>query len=119
VYDLVIVGAGSAGLTAADFAARLGVRVALVERDRIGGDCTWTGCVPSKALVRVARMAHQVRTAGDYGIRACGPVTDMPSVRDYVRNAIARVYRSTTPEELGKKGIDVLAGAHASLLRTP
>ena len=47
-YDLLIIGSGSAGLTAARFAAQLGVRVALVEKDRVGGDCTWTGCVPAK-----------------------------------------------------------------------
>ena len=49
-YDVCIIGAGSAGLTAARFAARLGKRVALIEANRVGGDCTWTGCVPSKAL---------------------------------------------------------------------
>jgi pyruvate/2-oxoglutarate dehydrogenase complex dihydrolipoamide dehydrogenase (E3) component len=49
-YDLVIIGGGSAGLTAAGFAAQLGQRVALIEKDRLGGDCTWTGCVPSKTL---------------------------------------------------------------------
>lgn len=110
-YDLVVIGAGAAGLLAADFAARLGVRVAIVEKDRIGGDCTWTGCMPSKALVRVARAAHQVRTAGAYGIRAEEPCADMPAVRDYLRTAIARVYRSTTPEALNEKGIDVISGA--------
>ena len=47
-FDLAVIGAGSAGLVAATFAARIGAKVALVERDRIGGDCTWTGCVPSK-----------------------------------------------------------------------
>ncbi len=55
-FDLVIIGAGSAGLTAAGFAAQLGAKVALVEKNRIGGDCTWTGCVPSKALLKAARM---------------------------------------------------------------
>jgi pyruvate/2-oxoglutarate dehydrogenase complex dihydrolipoamide dehydrogenase (E3) component len=54
-YDLVIIGAGSGGLVAADFAAKLGARVALVEKSRIGGDCTWTGCVPSKALLKAAK----------------------------------------------------------------
>ncbi|MEO8484362.1 MAG: FAD-dependent oxidoreductase, partial [Acidobacteriota bacterium] len=47
-YDLVVIGAGAGGLTAAKFAAKLGARVALIERDRLGGDCTWTGCIPSK-----------------------------------------------------------------------
>ncbi len=67
-YDLVVIGAGSGGLVGADFAATLGARVALVEADRIGGDCTWTGCVPSKALLKTGRVAHEVRTAGTYGI---------------------------------------------------
>jgi pyruvate/2-oxoglutarate dehydrogenase complex dihydrolipoamide dehydrogenase (E3) component len=53
-YDLVIVGGGSAGLTAAGFAVQLGARVALVEKHRTGGDCTWTGCIPSKTLLKVA-----------------------------------------------------------------
>ena len=72
-YDLVIIGAGAAGLIAARFAARLGARVLLAERDRIGGDCTWTGCVPSKSLIRVAKAAHEVRTAQRFGL-ACGVV---------------------------------------------
>lgn len=62
-YDLAIIGAGSAGLTAARFAARLGRRVALIEANRVGGDCTWTGCVPSKALLHAARAAHTIRTS--------------------------------------------------------
>lgn len=61
-YDLVVVGAGSAGLVAATYARKLGACVALVERTRVGGDCTWTGCVPSKTLIHVARVAHAART---------------------------------------------------------
>ena len=57
-YDLVIIGGGSAGLTAAGFAVQLGARTALVEKHRIGGDCTWTGCVPSKTLLKAAAL-HQ------------------------------------------------------------
>ena len=51
-YDLIVIGGGSAGLTAARFGAQLGLRVALAEMERVGGDCTWTGCIPSKSLVR-------------------------------------------------------------------
>ena len=53
-YDIAIVGGGAAGLTGAGFAAKLGVTVALLEKERIGGDCTWTGCVPSKAFLKAA-----------------------------------------------------------------
>jgi pyruvate/2-oxoglutarate dehydrogenase complex dihydrolipoamide dehydrogenase (E3) component len=76
-YDLVIIGSGSAGLTAARFAAQLGVHVALVEKDRVGGDCTWTGCVPSKALLKVAKVIHSTRHADQYGIRTTPPTVDM------------------------------------------
>ena len=62
-YDFAIIGAGSVGLIAADFAVKLGARVALLERERIGGDCTWSGCVPSKSLLKVAKVAHDLRTA--------------------------------------------------------
>ena len=57
-YDLLVIGGGSAGLTAAKFAARFGKSVAIVEKDRMGGDCTWTGCVPSKTLLASAARAH-------------------------------------------------------------
>ena len=108
--NLVIIGAGSGGLTAAGFAARLGAKVALVEKRRIGGDCTWTGCVPSKALLKAARIAHEVRSATQYGIDAGPPVSDMRRVREYVRGAIQQVYQFESPEELQRRGIDVVIG---------
>jgi pyruvate/2-oxoglutarate dehydrogenase complex dihydrolipoamide dehydrogenase (E3) component len=109
-YDLAVIGAGSGGLTGASFAARLGAKVALIEKSRIGGDCTWTGCVPSKALLKAAKVAHETRTAAQYGITIGAPVTDMSKVRRYVRGAIERVYQAETPEELRKQGIDVIVG---------
>ena len=109
-YDLVIVGAGAGGLIAAGFAVKLGARVALVEKDRIGGDCTWIGCVPSKALLKVAKIAHHVRTASQYGIMSQAPVTDMAKVHEYLDAAIQHIYKPTTPEALRQKGIDVYLG---------
>ncbi len=110
-YDIAIIGAGSGGLTAAGFAARLGARVALIEKDRIGGDCTWTGCVPSKALLKAAKVAHECRSAAQYGIEGTAPVVNMSCVRDYVHHAIEQAYAFETPEELRSKGIDVVLGA--------
>jgi len=110
-FDLVIIGAGSGGLTAAGFAAQLGAKVALIEKNRIGGDCTWTGCVPSKALLKAAKVAHQARTAARFGITVSQPVTDMVRVRDYLGEAIQQVYRFETPEELRAQGIEVIEGA--------
>jgi len=110
-YDLAIIGAGSVGLIAADFAVKLGARVALLERDRIGGDCTWSGCVPSKSLLKIAKVAHDIRTASTYGIQALPPVIDMVQVREYLRSTIRQIYKGTTPEALQAKGMDVLLGA--------
>ena len=72
LYDLVIVGMGSGGMVAAEFAATMGLKVAAVERNRVGGDCLWTGCVPSKALLASAKVAHHLRTASKWGL----PVVD-------------------------------------------
>jgi pyruvate/2-oxoglutarate dehydrogenase complex dihydrolipoamide dehydrogenase (E3) component len=109
-YDMVIIGAGAGGLIAAGFAVKLGARVALVEKDRIGGDCTWLGCVPSKALLKVAKIAHHVRTASQYGIMSQAPVTDMAKVHEYLDAAIQHIYKPTAPEALRQKGMDVYLG---------
>jgi pyruvate/2-oxoglutarate dehydrogenase complex dihydrolipoamide dehydrogenase (E3) component len=110
-YDFAIIGAGSVGLIAADFAVKLGARVALLERERIGGDCTWSGCVPSKSLLKVAKVAHDLRTASTFGIQSQPPVVDMVQVREYLRSTIRQIYEGTTPEALQQKGMDVLLGA--------
>jgi pyruvate/2-oxoglutarate dehydrogenase complex dihydrolipoamide dehydrogenase (E3) component len=110
LYDFVVIGAGSGGLVGARFAAQLGAKVALVEKNRIGGDCTWTGCVPSKALLKAAKIAHHVRTAAGYGVITGPPTVDMARVREYVRGAIDAVYQLETPEELAKQGVEVAPG---------
>jgi pyruvate/2-oxoglutarate dehydrogenase complex dihydrolipoamide dehydrogenase (E3) component len=109
-YDLVIIGAGAAGLIAARFAAQLGARVLLAERDRIGGDCTWTGCVPSKSLIRVAKAAHEIRTARRFGISAPSCTVDMAAVRVYVQRNVQDIYQPTAPAALEREGIDVALG---------
>ena len=109
-YDLAIVGAGAAGLIAADFAVQIGARTALLESGRIGGDCTWTGCVPSKSLIRVATVAHHARIAARYGVRVSAPQVDMAQVRAYLRSTIGQIYAPTEPENLRKKGMDVFLG---------
>ncbi len=111
-YDLVVIGAGSAGLSAARFAVQMGARTALVEAKRIGGDCTWTGCVPSKALLHAARIAHEMRTAGRYGLPGCSPPkVDLAAVMASVKAAVARVYELESPDRLQASGVDVILGA--------
>jgi len=110
-FDLAIVGAGAAGLIAADFALELGARVALLEHERIGGDCTWTGCVPSKSLVKVAAIAAHVRSASRFGITVTEPVIDLARVREYLRECIEHIYAPTAPEALRARGLTVKLGA--------
>lgn len=107
-YDLIIIGAGSGGLTAAGFGAQLGAKVALVEKHRVGGDCTWTGCVPSKALLKAAKVAHTARIAAQYGILTVPPRTDLAQVREYVRATIQQIYHHETPAALQQQGIDTI-----------
>ena len=104
----MIIGGGSAGLTGARFAARLGARVALMEKHRIGGDCTWTGCVPSKALLRAGKAAHEIRTAARFGIEVGEPTVDMARVKAHVMDAVLKVYEAEKPEVLAAEGIDVV-----------
>ena len=112
-YDLAIIGAGAGGLTAARFAAQLGARVLLAERDRIGGDCTWTGCVPSKSLIRVAKAVHEIRTAQRFGIGGASCTVDMQQVRNYVQGKVQQIYQPTSPEALEREGIHVALGPAA------
>jgi len=110
-FDFVVIGAGSAGLLAAPLAAKLGVRVALVERDRPGGDCLFTGCVPSKALLRVAQAAHDQRHAVRFGLAGSEPTVDMVQVSAHIQEVIGRIYEHDRPEALERQGVSVLLGA--------
>jgi pyruvate/2-oxoglutarate dehydrogenase complex dihydrolipoamide dehydrogenase (E3) component len=111
-YDLIIVGMGSAGMVAAEFAPQLGVKVACVERDRVGGDCLWTGCVPSKALLASAKAAHTMRHADAYGLTAVQPRVDTARVWSRI-HAIQRelAHGDDDPERFRAQGVDVLYGA--------
>ncbi|MBA3861594.1 MAG: FAD-dependent oxidoreductase, partial [Solirubrobacterales bacterium] len=84
-FDLIVVGLGSAGMTAAQAAPRFGLRTAGVERARVGGDCLWTGCVPSKALLAAARAAHGMRHADRFGLEPVAPQIDTAKVWARVR----------------------------------
>ncbi|MEL0075285.1 MAG: FAD-dependent oxidoreductase, partial [Ilumatobacter sp.] len=112
-YDLVIIGLGSAGLTAARFAsAELGLRVAAVERDRVGGDCLWSGCVPSKSLAHSARAAHDARRAVEFGVRTGEVTVDLPSVWRRIRDVQAEIAAGDdSPERVADWGVDLHWGS--------
>jgi pyruvate/2-oxoglutarate dehydrogenase complex dihydrolipoamide dehydrogenase (E3) component len=109
IYDLVAIGGGTAGLVAAVGAAALGARVALVERDRLGGDCLNTGCVPSKALLRAARAVHEARSSRDAGVSLRVDV-DFPAVMKSVRARRAELAHHDSAARLRLAGVDVFFG---------
>lgn len=111
-YDLIIVGMGSGGMVAAEFAASLGLRVAAVERSRVGGDCLWTGCVPSKALLASAKVAHHVRTADRWGLPALDPLEiDTSLVWKRIRATQAQIASTDdNPERFRRLGVEVVFG---------
>ena len=112
VYDLVVIGGGTAGLVCAAGAAGLGARVALIERSRLGGDCLNTGCVPSKALLRSARAVGEARAGEDVGVLA---VThpDFTAVMRRLRERRADIAPHDSAERLRQLGVDVFFGQAA------
>jgi len=120
-YDLVVVGSGSGGLGAAKTAAKNGARTLIVERlGRLGGDCTWYGCVPSKALIRCARACSEARRAHRFGVAGVDPArvgVDWPSVQRHVRGSQELIYRQDdSPEALAKDGVEAVLGQAASFV---
>lgn len=115
-FDLVVVGGGTAGLVSTAVAAGLGARVALIERDRLGGECLWTGCVPSKALLASAAAASGARAAGRLGLPALEPAVDTGRVLESVREVRGRIQPHDDPERFRAMGAEVLEGAAGRLL---
>jgi pyruvate/2-oxoglutarate dehydrogenase complex dihydrolipoamide dehydrogenase (E3) component len=93
-YDLTILGGGSGGLTAARLAASLGARVLLIDKERLGGDCLYTGCVPSKSLIHVAQIVHQAQTANRLGLTTSHVDVDMAQVAAHIQGVIKRVHEA-------------------------
>lgn len=110
-YNLVVIGAGAAGLVTAAGAAGLGAKVALVERSLLGGDCLNVGCVPSKALIRSARMAADARDAQAFGVNVSGEVSvDFPTVMQRMRRLRSGIAPHDSAERFRSMGIDVFIG---------
>ena len=110
VWDLVVVGGGTAGIVAAKSAATLGAATLLIERHRTGGDCLWTGCVPSKALIRVAAAAAQARDAQRFGVRVERVEVDFAAAMAHVRSAITHIAPVDSIEALEADGVHVVTG---------
>ncbi|MFP4607166.1 MAG: dihydrolipoyl dehydrogenase family protein, partial [Thiohalospira sp.] len=111
-FDLVVIGGGSGGLSVASVAGRLGLRVALVEASgELGGECLHTGCVPSKALLRSARVASLMRRGPDFGLPAKEPDIDMAAVRRRVGAVVERLQAHDDPERFRAYGVEVIFAA--------
>ncbi len=125
-YDVIVIGGGAAGLTASGMAANFGAKTLMLERHRLGGDCTWTGCVPSKAILKAAKVGQHIREANEYGLIQQPVEVDFTKVMARVRHIREEVYEDADrPEIYTDMGIDVMeANAsfiddHTLELRTP
>ena len=108
IYDVVVIGAGAAGLTAAGGPAMLGLKVALIEEGPMGGDCLNTGCVPSKALISAAGRAHEANRGLRLGITLERAKVDWIGVRDHIRHAIATIAPVDSQERFESLGVEVI-----------
>ncbi|PNU21445.1 pyridine nucleotide-disulfide oxidoreductase [Geothermobacter hydrogeniphilus] len=109
-YNLVVLGAGSAGLVTSYIAAAVKAKVALIEKHRMGGDCLNTGCVPSKALIRSAKMISYARRAGEFGLRKMEAEFDFAEVMERVQSVIARVEPHDSVKRYRELGVDCIEG---------
>src|SRR5499427_5908081 len=107
-YNIVVIGAGTAGLVTAVIAAGLGAKVALIEKHLMGGDCLNVGCVPSKGVIRAARAWADLRKAAEFGLHIpAGVKYDFGAVMARMRKLRARISRSDSARRYAKLGVDV------------
>ncbi|WP_428236371.1 dihydrolipoyl dehydrogenase family protein [Gracilimonas sp.] len=110
-FDMIVIGGGAAGLTASGIAANFGAKTMMVEADRLGGDCTWTGCIPSKTLLKAGKVARQIKDAGKYGLIDGEPNIDFKKVMQHVDHVRKEVYHDADrPEIFEDMGIEVVQG---------
>ncbi|MBJ7597941.1 MAG: hypothetical protein DLM67_08915 [Candidatus Nephthysia bennettiae] len=116
-YDLVVVGVGSAGLVAAEFAHQIDLKAIAVEGSRVGGDCLWTGCIPSKSLLASARVAHLMRTADRFGITSREPEIETERVWARIHDIQRRIAETDdNPDRFREASIEVPVGEPARLI---
>ncbi len=108
--NLVVIGAGSAGLVTAYIAAAVRAKVTLIEKHRMGGDCLNTGCVPSKALIRSAKRVKEIERADEFGIRAAAPEVDFAAVMERVQRVVEAIAPHDSVERYTGLGVEVIQG---------
>ncbi|MEM9544083.1 MAG: FAD-dependent oxidoreductase, partial [Cyanobacteria bacterium P01_E01_bin.42] len=110
-YDIVVIGGGSGGLVVASVAAQLKAKVALVEKEKLGGDCLWYGCVPSKSLIHAARVAYEVKHGSRFGIYTDTPKIKFEEATGYVQSVIKAIEPHDSPERFRGLGVEVIFGS--------
>ncbi len=110
-FDLCVIGGGAGGLVVAAGGASLGAKVALVEKHKLGGDCLYYGCVPSKTLLHSAALAHAMRNAARFGIESHTPHIQIAAVMQRVASVIKTIEPNDSPERFRGMGVDVIFGA--------
>jgi pyruvate/2-oxoglutarate dehydrogenase complex dihydrolipoamide dehydrogenase (E3) component len=107
-FDVIVIGGGTAGLVTASGCARLGRKTALVSSEPLGGDCLWTGCVPTKSLIATSRLIHKMKHADDYGLEPHDPEIDSTRIMESMRSVRRRIEKHDDPETFRQLGIDVV-----------
>ncbi len=110
-YDLIVIGAGSGGLVAATTAQRKGLKTAMIEKNKIGGECTHYGCVPSKALINAAKAYHSLDKMEALGISVSRPKLDFGAIMEKVDDIVQGIYDHETPDVFENQGIDVFVNS--------
>jgi pyruvate/2-oxoglutarate dehydrogenase complex dihydrolipoamide dehydrogenase (E3) component len=110
-FDLAVIGGGAGGLVVAAGGAALGAKIALIEKDRLGGDCLWHGCVPSKTLLKSARIAHAMRHADRWALVPVDPKPDLARVMERVAGVVREIATHDSPERFRAMGVDVIHGS--------
>jgi pyruvate/2-oxoglutarate dehydrogenase complex dihydrolipoamide dehydrogenase (E3) component len=107
-FDIAVIGGGAGGLVVAAGGAALGAKVAIVEKHKLGGDCLWYGCVPSKTLIKSARIAYQMRNADRWAIPSAQPRVELAQVMERVAGVIRSIEPTDSPERFRGLGVDVI-----------
>lgn len=111
MYDAIVIGGGAAGLTSAGIAANFGAKTIMIEKERLGGDCTWTGCVPSKTLIKAASVLHQAKEATKYGLSISMDSVVTEKIMQHIDHIRKEVYEDADkPEIFERMGIEVVHG---------
>lgn len=109
-YDIIVIGGGSAGLTVASGSQKFGLKVALIDKEKLGGDCLNYGCVPSKTLIQSAKVVSLIRRAKEFGLNETPVSFDFANVMSHVHDVINKIGENDDPERFKKMGMDVIFG---------